>query len=168
MIFCVGHYREQRATAFDLSEMLKHQSINYVGALHVLDAVLPFMLAQKRGHLTLISSVAGYRGLPKALAYGPTKAALHNLAEILYLDLKPQGIAVSVVSPGFVDTPLTAQNRFKMPALISPEQAAAALIHGVQRGDFDIHFPKRFTLMLKLLALLPARWYLPLIQRAIT
>jgi short-subunit dehydrogenase len=102
-----------------------------------------------------VGSVAGYRGLPKSLAYGPTKAALINLAEALYLDLRPQGVGVSLISPGFVDTPLTAQNQFKMPALISPQQAAQAILRGWAHGDFEIHFPKRFTLWLKALQLLP-------------
>ena len=113
-----------RATDFDLGAALQHLQVNYVGALHLLDAVLPVLLQQGHGHLSLVASVAGYRGLPQALAYGPTKAALINLAETLYLDLQPRGIGVSVVNPGFVETPLTAQNAFRMPALITPEAAA--------------------------------------------
>ena len=95
--------------------------------------------------MSLISSVAGFRGLPKSLAYGPTKAALTNLAENLYLDLEPLGLGVSVVHPGFVQTPLTAQNDFTMPALITPDQAAQAMLDGWASGSFDIHYPKRFT-----------------------
>ena len=115
--------------------------------------------------LGLVSSVAGYRGLPKSLAYGPTKAALINLAEALYLDLSPQGLGVSVVTPGFVETPLTAQNKFKMPALITPEQAARAMLAGWARGDFELHFPKRFTRWLKFMRLLPYRLYFPLVRK---
>ena len=92
-------------------------------------------------------------------------AALTHLAEVLYLDLSPKGLGVSVVHPGFVATPLTAQNNFHMPALISPEQAAQAMLQGWRDGQFDIHFPKRFTLFLKLLRLLPYRWYFPLVRR---
>ena len=99
----------------DLAEMLKHQNINYLGALYVLDAVLPHFLQQRHGHISLISSVAGFRGLPNSLAYGPTKAALINLAEVLYMDLHARGAGVSLVNPGFVETPLTAQNSFHMP-----------------------------------------------------
>ena len=88
MLYCAGHYSAQRATAFDLADMLRHEQVNYVGALHVLDAVLPHMLQRGSGHISLVSSVAGYRGLPQGLAYGPTKAALINLAETLYLDLR--------------------------------------------------------------------------------
>jgi NAD(P)-dependent dehydrogenase (short-subunit alcohol dehydrogenase family) len=165
VVYCAGHYREMRATAFDLAEMNRHLAINYTGALNLLDALLPAFTARGRGHISLISSVAGFRGLPQSLAYGPTKAALTNLAETLYLDLAPLGLGVSVVHPGFVQTPLTAQNRFEMPALITPAQAAAAMLSGWARGDFDIHYPKRFTRWMKLLRLLPYRAYFPAVRR---
>lgn len=148
---CAGHYQPMRATAFSLPEMLKHLEINYVGALHVLDATLPLLLTAGRGHISLMGSVAGYRGLPQALAYGPTKAALNNLAEVLYFDLHDQGLGISIVNPGFVDTPLTAQNRFRMPALMTPGQAALEILRGWEAGQFEIHFPRRFTLGLKTL-----------------
>jgi short-subunit dehydrogenase len=109
--------------------------------------------------------VAGYVGLPRSLAYGPTKAALINLAQTLYLDLRDKGVAVSIINPGFVETPLTAQNRFHMPALLTPQQAAREIMRGWARGAFEIHFPKRFTLGLKLLALLPWRLYFTLVGR---
>ncbi|MBV2164246.1 MAG: SDR family NAD(P)-dependent oxidoreductase, partial [Comamonas sp.] len=121
--------------------------------------------AGRAPHLSLVASVAGWRGLPQSLAYGPTKAALINLAETLFLDLRPQGVGVSVVNPGFVDTPLTHQNDFTMPALLTPEQAAQAMLRGWERGDFELHFPRRFTLWLKLLRVLPYRWYFPLVHR---
>jgi len=113
-----------------------------------------------------VASVAGYRGLPHAMAYGPTKAALQHLAETLYLDLRPAGIGVSVINPGFVATPLTAANRFDMPALLTPEQAARYIVRGWERGRFEIHFPKRFTLWLKLMRLLPHGWYFAAVRRA--
>ena len=165
LVYAAGYYQAQRATAMDLAQLLQHDRVNYQGALHVLDAVLPGMLAQGRGHISLLSSVAGWRGLPNGLAYGPTKAALTHLAETLYLDLQDAGIGVSVVNPGFVDTPLTAQNEFTMPALISPEEAAREMLKGWAQGQFDIHFPKRFTRWLKLLRVLPYRWYFPLVRR---
>ena len=102
VVYCAGHYQAHEATAFDLPDMLRHQDVNYTGALRVLDALLPRLLAQGHGHVSLVSSVAGYRGLPKSLAYGPTKAALTHLAEALYFDLHPAGLGVSVVNPGFV------------------------------------------------------------------
>jgi len=165
VVYCAGHYHAQRATDFDLPEMLRHQEVNYVGALQVLDAVLPLMLKQSQGHISLISSVAGWRGLPNGLAYVPTKAALTHLAETLYLDLQDRGIGVSVINPGFVATPLTAQNTFEMPALITADQAAQAILKGWSRGVFDIHFPKRLTLWLKAMRLLPYRMYFALVRR---
>jgi len=165
VVYCAGHYQSMRAQEFDLAEALRHQQVNYVGALHVLDAVLPVLTRQGDGHLSLMGSVAGYRGLPKALAYGPTKAALNNLAECLYLDLHPAGIGVSIVNPGFVRTPLTAHNDFDMPALLTPEQAAHEIVAGWQAGRFEIHFPRRFTLWLKLLRHLPHGWYFPAVSR---
>ena len=165
VLYCAGYYREQRATDFDLDEMLRHQQVNYVGALHVLDAVLPHFIARQSGHISLVSSVAGYRGLPKSLAYGPTKAALINLAETLYLDLCDQRIGVSLICPGFVATGLTAQNQFEMPALITPEQSARAILQGWAQGRFELHFPRRFTLAMKLLRLLPFRLYRTAVRR---
>jgi NAD(P)-dependent dehydrogenase (short-subunit alcohol dehydrogenase family) len=164
-LYCAGHYKEMRATDFNLDEALKHEQVNFVGALYMLDAVLPVLLRQKSGHLSLVSSVAGYRGLPKSLAYGPTKAALTNLAQTLYLDLQPLGIGCSVISPGFVETPLTAQNQFAMPALITPAQAAQEIVRGWAAGKFEIHFPKRFTLWLKLLSHVSDGLYFKAIRR---
>ena len=165
-IYCAGHYKAMRATQFDLDEMLRHDQVNYVGALHMLDAVLPVVLKQRAGHVSMVSSVAGYRGLPNSLAYGPTKAALINLAQTLYLDLHPLGIGVSVINPGFVETPLTSQNEFAMPALITPEQAAQEILKGWAEGDFEIHFPKRFTLWLKALSHVGDWLYFKAIRRA--
>ena len=165
MLYCAGYYKALRATDFSLDEMLQHNQVNYVGAVQVLGVVLPGMLAQRSGHVSLISSVAGYRGLPQGLAYGPTKAALINLAETLYVDLQDHHIGVSLVCPGFVETPLTAHNKFTMPGLIKPEQAAVAILKGWGHGQFEIHFPRRFTLWMKALALLPARLYFPMIRR---
>jgi len=162
---CAGHYRAMRADTLDLADALRHQQVNVTGAWHVLAAVLPALLAQRHGHISLVGSVAGFRGLPKSLAYGPTKAALQHLAEVLYLDLHPQGLGVSIVTPGFVATPLTAQNDFAMPALLTPEAAAAALLAGWARGEFLIHFPRRFTRVLKVLRLLPYRLYFALVRR---
>lgn len=163
--YCAGHYQAMRATAMDLNEMLHHHEVNTVGAMHVLDAITPAMVARKQGHISLVSSVAGFRGLPQSLAYGPTKAALINLAETLYLDLQPLGLGVSVINPGFVATPLTAQNDFHMPALMSPAEAAQAIVRGWAKGAFEIHFPKRFTCWMKLLRLLPYRLYFAAVRR---
>lgn len=164
-VYCAGHYKAMRATEFDLEEALKHQAVNVVGALHMLDAALPVLTGQRHGHVSLVGSVAGFRGLPQGLAYGPTKAALINLAETLYLDLQPLGVGVSLINPGFVATPLTAQNAFAMPALISPGQAGQAILKGWAKGQFEIHFPKRFTLCMKVLRLLGYGLYFRLVRR---
>ena len=166
VMYCAGVYQPQRATQFNLGSMEQHMAVNYNGALYLLDAVLPTLLAQGRGHLSLVSSVAGYRGLPQSLAYGPSKAALTHLSEALYLDLQDSGIGVSVINPGFVETPLTAQNQFTMPALITSEEAAQHILKGWRDGLFEIHFPKRFTRWLQVLRILPYRWYFSLVRRA--
>jgi NAD(P)-dependent dehydrogenase (short-subunit alcohol dehydrogenase family) len=169
-MFCAGTYAAMRATAFDFDVAQRHVQVNYVGALIMLDVVLPLLLAQaaqgRGGHISLVSSVAGFRGLPQSLAYGPTKAALINLAETMYLDLSPLKLGVSVINPGFVETPLTSGNQFRMPALISPAAAAAEIIKGWRDGDFEIHFPKRFTLWLKALRHLNYSSYFAAVRRS--
>jgi short-subunit dehydrogenase len=165
VVYCAGHYTAMRADALDVADMVRHCEVNYIGALYLLDAVLPTLLARGTGHISLVGSVAGYRGLPNSLAYGPTKAALINLAETLYLDLHGKGLGVSIINPGFVQTPLTAGNDFTMPALLTPEQAARAILQGWAMGAFEIHFPKRFTLWLKALRILPNRLFFQLVRR---
>ncbi len=167
LLYCAGYYKPVRADDYDLSEMLKHQQVNYLGALHVLDAMLPHFLQRRAGHISLVSSVAGYRGLPKSLAYGPTKAALINLAEALYVDLQTSGIGVSVINPGFVETPATAQNDFTMPGLVTAAEAATAILAGWRQGAFEIHFPKRFTLWMKTLRILPYAAYFAIAKRLV-
>lgn len=170
-LYCAGHYSAMSATEFDLDEALRHQQVNVGGVLHWLAGLLPQLLRQAdagaSAHLSVVASVAGYRGLPRALAYGPTKAALINLAETLYLDLAPRGVAVSLINPGFVRTPLTAHNAFTMPALLSPEQAALAIVRGWRSGRFEIHFPWRFTWAMKVLRSLAPGLYLRLVGRAL-
>ena len=167
--YCAGYYRAQRASHLELAELQRHLQVNYLGALHVLHAVTPALLQAahtgRAPHLSFVASVAGWRGLPRALGYGPSKAALIHLAEALFLDLRPQGVGVSIINPGFVATPMTQGNDFPMPALRTPAQAATAIVRGWQRGAFEIHFPRRFTCVLKLLRVLPYRWYFPLVHR---
>jgi len=166
VVYCAGHYEPMRATHLNVDTMAHHLRVNYLGALYLLDAVLPALRAQGHGHISLVGSVAGFGGLPNSLAYGPTKAALINLAETLYLDLHPLGLGVSIINPGFVQTPLTAANTFTMPALITAQQAASAILKGWAQGRFEVHFPKRFTLWLKFMQLLPYRAYFSLVHRA--
>lgn len=163
VVYLAGDYVPMRADEFDLARAEQVIDVNFNGALRLLATVLPDL--RPGGGIAFVASVAGYRGLPKALCYGPGKAALIHLAECLYLDLAPRGIGAWVINPGFVQTRLTAQNDFSMPALQTPEQAALAVLDGFRTGHFEIHFPKRFTRLLKLLSLLPYRWYFPLIRR---
>lgn len=155
VIYCAGDYGPMRAWDYDLVQAEKLLDINFRGVLRLLVRLLPLLLRQGQGGLCLVGSVAGYGGLPKALAYGPGKAALNHLAQGLFLDLAPKGIGVYLVSPGFVQTRLTEQNDFRMPALIGPQQAAAEILAGLARGSFEIAFPRRFTTWVRLLALLP-------------
>jgi short-subunit dehydrogenase len=159
MMYCAGTYAAQRAQDLQAQDIAHHMQVNYMGAVYSIAAVLPAMLAARRGHISLVSSVAGFRGLPQSLAYGPTKAALINLAETLYIDLHDAGVDVSLVNPGFVQTSLTEKNNFSMPALISPAQAAIEIVAGWERGRFEIHFPKRFTRWMKLLRIVPYSVY---------
>lgn len=155
VVYAAGAYQPMRAEGFDLGAAQTMLDVNLRGAYYCLDAVLPVLLRQREGAIALVSSVAGLTGLPQALAYGPTKAALINLAEVLYNDLRPAGVRVHLINPGFVDTPLTKGNDFAMPALISAEEAAEHIVAGLEAGEFHIHFPRRFTNFLRLLRLLP-------------
>lgn len=162
VIYLAGDYVPMRADNFDLATAEQLFTVNYLGAVRLTATVLADLSAG--GGIAFVASVAGYSGLPKALAYGPGKAALIGFAECLYFDLSPKGIGVWIVNPGFVATLLTAKNDFKMPALLTPEQAARAFADGLGTGGFEIHFPKRFTRWLKLASLLPYRWYFPLVR----
>jgi short-subunit dehydrogenase len=166
VVLMAGEYRPMRAWELEVGAARSMVEVNFLGPLNALAAVVPRLLAQKSGTIALVSSVAGYRGLPRSLVYGPTKAAMINLAEALYLDLNPKGIGVCVVNPGFVRTPMTAQNDFKMPALIEPDEAAREIVAGLEAGEFEIHFPKRFTRFLKLLRVLPYGRYFPAVRKA--
>ena len=167
-VYLAGDYVPLRAWDFTPQQVRQLCEVNYLGAVNFTHAALPLLRRAppgKSGGLVLVSSVAGYRGLPKALGYGPAKAALIHFAEDIYLDLHPQGMGVWVVNPGFVATRLTAQNDFHMPALITPEVAVKSLLAGLASGRFDIHFPKRFTRFMKFLRLLPYRAYFALVGR---
>ena len=170
-LYVAGDYKPMRAWAIDTVAARKMIDVNLVGAIAFAAHVVPQLIGQaakKKGHggqIAFVASVAGYRGLPNSLIYGPTKAALINFAEALYLDLAEKGVGVRVINPGFVETPLTAQNDFKMPALMTADEAAAATLHGFAGTGFAIDYPKRFTRVLKLLSILPHRLYFPLVKR---
>jgi NAD(P)-dependent dehydrogenase (short-subunit alcohol dehydrogenase family) len=142
-------------------------NVNYMGVINSLSGLLPRMLPRRKGHIAWIASVAGYRGLPKAAAYGPTKAALINLAESLKPDLGLRGITISVINPGFVETPMTAQNDFPMPFMIKTDEAARRTIAGLALGRFEIAYPTRFVAILKIARVLPYWIFFWLINRAV-
>lgn len=167
MVANAGTHVPTEVTEFDVEQYRNIAEINYFGVLNCIDAVLPGMREREAGHIVGVSSVAGYRGLPRAAAYGASKAAVTHFLESLRLDVEEFGIAVSVVSPGFVKTPLTDKNDFEMPFLISAEQAAEEMLKGIEKKDFEIHFPKRFTLFLKFLRILPIRWYHFVIKKTV-
>ena len=166
VIYLAAHYVPMRGYELDLAQVRASVETNLLGAYATVAATLPLLTGRAGASLVLVASVAGYRGLPTAVAYGPTKAALINLAETLYLDLEPRGIGVHLVNPGFVRTPLTDRNDFAMPALIEPDEAAEGILAGLARGRFAIAFPRRFTAWMRLLRNLPDWLYFPLVHKA--
>jgi short-subunit dehydrogenase len=167
VLIVAGTHAEIRAWELTEANAMALLHTNLHGVISTVATVLPGLIAQGKGALGIVASIAGYRGLPKALIYGASKAALINFTETLYLDLHPRGLGVYLINPGFVKTPLTDRNEFKMPHLISAEEAAASLIAGLRAGDFEIDFPKAFTRQLKFLRILPYRWYFALIRRSV-
>ncbi len=165
LLFVSGIYIPMRADTFNMTNAQKTVDSNILGPMRAVATVLPAMLNRSSGHIAIVGSVAGYSGLPKALAYGPTKAAMINFCETLFYDLQPKGIGVHMISPGFVETEATAQNDFEMPALISATTAANEILDGIARGEFDIHFPKRFSGFLKFLRLLPYPIYFWILRK---
>jgi short-subunit dehydrogenase len=158
-------YVPLRADNFEIKTAELTIEANLLGPMRAVALVLPAMLKMHAGHIAIVGSVAGYSGLPKALAYGPSKAGIINFCETLYYDLLPQGVSVHMISPGFVATEATAQNDFEMPALITAEEAAKEILSGIQKGEFDIHFPKRFSGFLKFLRILPYPLYFWIVRR---
>jgi NAD(P)-dependent dehydrogenase (short-subunit alcohol dehydrogenase family) len=154
-----GTYAPASATDFQTQMFRRMYEVNYLGVINVLAAALPIFRARRSGHLSWIASVAGYRGLPKAAAYGPTKAALINLAESLKPELDRDGVKISVINPGFVRTPMTAQNDFEMPFLMEPADAARATIAGLVKNKFEVAYPTPFVAILKIARLLPYRLF---------
>lgn len=154
-VFAAGIYLRDEPGRFDADLVARTVDVNLVGTSHCLDAVLGRMVPRRSGHVAMIASVSGYAGLPGGGVYGATKAALITLAEAIYPELKEKGIAVSVINPGFVQTPLTDRNDFPMPFMISAEDAAGRIVRGLRARRFEIAFPKRMVFLLKLLRLLP-------------
>jgi len=164
VIYNAGAYDPMSAREFNLEKTEGMLDVNFRGALRVLDCALPAFITRQSGHVVLVASVAAYSGLPNAIGYGASKAALLHLGENLRLDLDKSNIKVQVVSPGFVKTRLTEKNTFSMPFMVSPELAAERIVRGMATRDFEIHFPKRFTYILKFLRILPYRLYFGLVR----
>lgn len=165
VIYMAGTYTPAPLSALTPEDARRIVDVNLMGALNCIGATLPYLRAQAGGLLALCASVAGYRGLPKAQPYAATKAALINLAESLRAEEEAHGIDVRVINPGFVKTPMTDKNDFAMPFLLSPEDAAHAIANGLAGGAFEIHFPKRLSLLLKALRLLPDALYFKIAGR---
>ena len=164
-ILNAGIYEPRDAGAVTAEDYRRHMEVNYLGVTNCLAVLLPRMLARGTGQIAIVGSVAGYRGLPQAAAYGPTKAALNNLAETLRLELQDSGVDIRLVSPGFVATRLTDKNSFAMPAIMTPAAASAAIIKGLQAKRFEIAFPRRFVAWLKFARILPWGLYGSLVRR---
>lgn len=154
VIFMSATYTPMQLDALDMLVTRHMLDVNIGGAFNVVHAIFPLLIAQKKGQIALCGSVAGYTGLAAGQPYSATKAAIINLTETLYAE-SPEHIDIKLISPGFVRTDLTNKNNFHMPMIITPQEAARAIAAGLLSTRFEIHFPKRFTLMLKLLRLLP-------------
>mgnify|MGYP000120042477 CR=1 FL=1 len=161
-----GIYIPDAKGVIDVASFEAHMQVNYMASIYCIAEILPDMLAAKSGHIALMASVAGYRGLPRSTAYGPTKAALINLGEALRFDLHKTGVKVQIICPGFVETEATAVNDFEMPDLISAQQAANEIIKGLQQNQFEIAFPRRFARKMQWLKWLSNDMYFKLVSKA--
>ena len=160
-----GNHQPVSVNDFTPEPFKQLMAVNYFGVVNCLTVLLPDLLSRQRGQVGVVASVAGYSGLPSAAAYGGSKAALINTCEALYPELQAQGIQLSLINPGFVKTPLTDKNTFTMPFLIEVDQAAAAIIRGLQSRRFEIAFPRVFVMLLKVLRLLPYSLYFKLTRK---
>lgn len=160
-----GSYQPMSFDHFSADKAVHLMDVNYFGVVRVIEQLLPRFLERKAGRIIVVASVAGYQGLPLALAYGPSKAALINLCEALRVELEGSGVTIQLVNPGFVKSPLTAGNKFKMPFLMEVEDAASRIIRGMEDNAFEIAFPRRFACILKFIRMLPYAISLPLIRK---
>lgn len=162
-----GTHIPVRAEALRVEDFRRLVDLNLLGTVHCLAALVPRLIDRRAGRIAVVASVAGYRGLPTAAAYGMTKAGLINMAEALRVELAPKGVTLQIVNPGFVRTPLTERNEFEMPFLMEPDAAAEALFRGLQSDRFEIAFPRRFVVLMKLLRCLPAPLAFALTRRMV-
>jgi len=164
-VLAAGTHLPVEVEEFDTKLFRTLVEVNLMGVVNCLAALVPRFIADRGGHIAVVSSVAGYGGLPTAAAYGATKAALNNMTAALKFDLDRYGIKTQLVCPGFVRTPLTDKNPFPMPFLMEPEAAAEAFYRGLRSDRFEITFPRRFAFILKLLNALPYGLYFRLLKR---
>ena len=165
-VFCTGIHDPEAERKLSSEKIREIMETNFFGTLNCIMAVNNFFREKKSGHISIVSSVAGYRGLPAASGYCASKSALTSLAESLYFDFKRDNIRVSLVSPGFIKTPMTDKNKFAMPLIKSAEFAAEKIFIGLtKKNAFEIHFPIIFTMMMKLLKIMPNWLYFLLVKK---
>jgi len=165
-VFSTGTYDPKKEREINIEQVQKVFNVNFFGTLNCVKSVETYFKNRKSGHISIVSSLAGYRGLPNSSGYGPSKASLNNLAESLFFDFKRYDVRVSLITPGFVKTPMTDKNTFKMPFLKTPEFAANKIYNGlIKKNSFEISFPTEFSIIMKLLRILPNRIYLYLIKK---
>jgi len=165
-ILNAGGHSPAAPVPFDGRQAVHTMTVNYLGVVYGIEAVVPGMIGRKRGYIAGMASVAGYRALPAAGAYGASKAALIHLLNSIRFDLEPYGIHVTVINPGFIKTPLTDRNRFPMPFLMPVDKAAVRIVEGLERDRKEIHFPKPLSWTLKALRVLPYPLYERIIRHA--
>ena len=162
--FSTGTWNPKKEKEIDVAQIEEVFKINFFGTVNTIKAVEQYFRDRKKGTITIVSSIAGYRGLPNSTGYGPSKSALNNLAESLYFDFKRFGVRVCLVSPGFIKTPMTDKNDFKMPFIKTTDYAANKIYDGlINKNVFEIHFPKSLTIILKILSFLPSKLYFSLV-----
>lgn len=167
-VFSSGTYDPKLEQEINVKQNKFVMETNFFGVLYCINAVENYFKNKKNGHISIVSSVAAYRGLPNSSGYGPSKAALTNLTESLYFDFKKHNVRISLVSPGFIKTPLTDKNEFPMPFIKSPKFAAEKMFYGLTKSKaFEIHFPKALTILLKIFRVLPYKIYLFLIDKGV-
>ena len=165
-VFSTGIHDPNSERKLNLESIRKIMETNFFGTMNSINSVYSYFKEKKSGHISIVSSVAGYRGLPIAGAYCASKSALISYAESLYFDMKRFNVRVSVINPGFIKTPMTDQNPFPMPMIVSPEFAAEEMFKGLTKSkSFEIHFPKKFTFIMKILKIMPNWLYLKLIKK---
>ena len=165
-IFSTGIYDPKLEREINLEQIKNTMNVNFFGTLNCVKAVEKYFKEKKNGHISIVSSVAGYRGLPNSTGYGASKAALTNLTESLYFDFKKYNVRISLISPGFIKTPMTDKNKFKMPFIKSSEFAANKTYNGlINSKAFEITFPKQLTVIMKILRILPYWKYIYLIEK---